>query len=228
MKVSIIVPARNEASIIEENLKNLKRVLRKYDYEIIVSEDGSTDGTDTILENIAKQEKRIEHLHSKSRLGKGKALKNAFRIANGQVLLFIDADARNNFKLIPTYIEKIFSGYDVCNSSRYLKESKQNRKFARRIVSVGYKTLVKLFFNTKLTDFQCGFKAFSRRTVPILLKAKNDGYAWDTEILVELEQKKFKIMEMPVNWYDKDGSNLNVAKDSFIFFFDLVKIRLNQ
>lgn len=226
--ITVVLPAHNEAPRLENSIIEIERILKGSPYEIIISEDGSTDGTDKIAASMASRNKKIIHLHSDERKGKGKAIKDAFKISSGDIISFMDVDLASDINDFPRLIETIENGADIAIGSRHLPESKVERSFRRAIFSKGYNFLAELLFNAEIKDLQCGFKAFHKNTLPILLSAKNDGFLWDTEVLVLAKRKGFKIVEVPITWREGGKSKVKLLKDSFKILYSLTKFKKNQ
>lgn len=202
---SIILPAYNEAGNLENCANAAREALKDYNYEIIIAEDGSTDGTDKIAEKLAKVNKRIRFLHNNKKLGRGLALKNAFKIARGKKIGYIDVDMATDMKHLKELIE-YSNDYDVVTGSRYLKISKTKRPLLRDAVSRVYNFLIRFLLGCKIYDSQCGFKAFSRRFVENeIFNIKEKSWAWDTAVLITAAKKGYKIKEFPVDWIEKKG-----------------------
>lgn len=228
MKVSVVLPAYNEAKRIENAIKKTEEILKEIgcDYEIIVAEDGSTDGTDKIVQKLVSD--RVKHLHSDKRLGRGKALMNAFEKAEGDIVIAMDVDLATNIKHLKELINAIESGYDIAIGSRLLKESKAKRTFERELYSKVYNFLVRLFLRSKIKDHQCGFKAFKKDVVLELgKKAKDNHWFWDTEVLVLAQRNGYKIKEIPVEW--REGEDTKVKRiDVFYMFSSILKMWLGK
>jgi len=227
MKISLVLPTFNEAKNLMKNIKKIENLFKKinYNYEIIIAEDGSTDGSDIIASGLSKKFSKIKHLHSPKRKGKGKAIKDAFRTSRGEILTFMDVDLSTDISYFPKLIDAIKNGADIAIGSRHLKESKIERSLTREFFSRSYNLLVKVLFRTKIKDFQCGFKAFKRRTLPILLSAKDNGFFWDTEALILAERKGLKIVQIPVRWKEAKRTKVNLLKGPLKMFYSLVKLR---
>ena len=215
--VSVVLPAYNEAANIEKAFFVTAETLLKITdrFEIIIAEDGSTDGTDRIASSLSKQYAYVVHLHSDKRQGRGKALSRAFKAASGEVLCYIDVDLATDMK----YLEKLITavsmdGYDFATGSRMMHESDAKRPFKREFASRGYNFLVRLFLRSKLYDHQCGFKAFRREALFELLdEIENEHWFWDTEVLVRAQQKGYRVMEFPVYWRHGGSSKVDLVKD---------------
>jgi len=224
--ISIVFPAYNEAERIEKAIKETEKFLKKinYDYEIIVAEDGSTDGTDKIVQELVNDKIRL--FHSDVRLGRGKALMNAFEKAKGEIVISMDVDLATNIKHLKDLIEAIENGYDIAIGSRLIEGSKAKRSFERLLYSKVYNFLVRALLKSKIKDHQCGFKAFKKDIVVKLGKeAKDNHWFWDTEILVLAQRKGYKIKEIPVEW--TEGKDTKVRRtDVFYMFSRILKMWL--
>lgn len=200
--VSIVVPAYNEASRIENSIKPLMRYANqlKLPYEVIIAEDGSTDGTDKIAKALAKKNKKIKSMHSRTKLGRGLALKRAFSVAKGDILCYIDADMATEPSCLKDLI-RCARENDVVLGSRYIKGAVVNRPFVRIAVSRLYYWMLRKTLACNIYDFQCGFKAFSREYFEKeITHIKENGWPWDTIVIIEALKKGYKVKEIPVRW----------------------------
>lgn len=226
--ISYILPVYNEADKLEKNVNELKDFLDSLDgnYEIIISEDGSTDGSDRIAERLSRNEK-IVHVHSDERLGKGGSLKNAAPRVRGNHVIFMDADLATDLKHLKDII-RFLREYDVVIGSRYLKESRASRTLKRFSLSKVYHLFVRLFFpGLKLTDTKCGFKGFRKDVFVNLNKqVRNNGWSWDLEFLVKARKQGLRIREIPVSWKEGETTKINLFRDSISQFFEIIIIKL--
>ncbi len=228
-EVSIVLPVYNESLILEKNVKLVEKAVREVasSYEIIVVEDGSSDGSDTIASIMSQQNSSITHLHSNMRLGKGGALKSAFKRCSGDVIAFMDIDLATNLKHIGEFINLIRTGYDAAVASRARPGAKVRRPLLRKIASHGYNLLVNLVFADHIYDHQCGFKAFSRQVLESVMPEVNDnGFFFDTELLVRIRKKGFRMVERPVEWIEPRVSY--VHEDPSTLFLKLVTLKLQM
>lgn len=197
---SLVLPAHNEALRLEDSVKKVVKRLRGYDYELIIAEDGSTDGTDKVGRRLAKKYKRIRFIHDDKKLGRGKALKRAFSISRGERMGYIDVDLATNLKHLPRLI-RYSKKYDMVTGSRYMSMSKIKRPLLRELFSTIYNVLIRIGLGCKIYDSQCGFKAFSRRFFEReIRRIKENTWAWDTVVLVEGIKKGYSFKEFPVEW----------------------------
>ncbi len=217
VEVSLILPAYNEAERLKGTVRQVANALYKItpSFEIIIAEDGSTDGTDRIAEELAKKYPYIKHMHSKDRLGRGKALNRAFKSSDGEILAYIDVDLATDLKHLEELINSISEdGYDFSMGSRMLKESDVKRSFTRLIASKGFNLLTRLLLKSEIKDHQCGFKAFKREPLfDILDEVKDNHWFWDTEILVRAQRRGYKIKELPVKWRCGSKTKVDLKRD---------------
>ena len=216
-KVSLILPAYNEAEVLNDTVLQVAEALHKITpkFEIIIAEDGSTDGTDKIAEQLAEEHPYIKYLHSKDRLGRGKALNRAFKLANGEINAYIDVDLATDLKHLDELINSVKEeGYDFSTGSRMLEESDVKRSFTRLTASKGFNLLTRWLLKSEIKDHQCGFKAFRREPLfDVLDEVKDDHWFWDTEILVRAQRKGYKVKEFPVRWRTGNKTKVNLKSD---------------
>ena len=228
MKVSIVLPAYNEARRLEHAVDEVKKWMDEmgYDYEIIIAEDGSTDGTDKIASMLAKEDPKVKHLHSDERLGRGKALSNAFKVAEGDILVYLDVDLSTDMKHLKELIDSIaIEGYDIATGSRLMKDSEVERPLKRLIASKVYNLLVKIILGSRINDHQCGFKAFKRDVILNIIKyVKDNHWFWDTEVLVLAQRMGYKIKEIPVKWKQSEDTKVKFVKDIIYMFSQILRM----
>ena len=229
MKISLVLPAYNEAVRLADTVDRVTESLKQIspDFEIIIAEDGSTDGTDDVARKLAVQHDYIKHLHSDERQGRGKALNRAFKTATGDVLCYIDVDLATDMTHLKELIEAIsVEGYDFATGSRMMPSSSVKRSLKRGIASQGYNFLVRAVLDSKLYDHQCGFKSFKRRPLLKLMeKVKDTHWFWDTELLVLAQYYGYKIKEFPVNWRHGGTTKVSLRKDVFEMGSQIFRLR---
>ena len=219
--IVITVPACNEAKnitkCVESLLKEAPRLVE--DFRIVIAEDGSTDGTDIIAQELEKKYKEVIHLHSPQKLGKGLALKRAFNKIEGDVYAFIDCDLATDMKFFPNLINLIREGNDLALGSRYMEGAEADRSVLRDFPSRVYNKLIRILFKDSVFDHQIGFKAFSSRLIKdILNECTSTGWFWDTEIIIRSVNSNYRLVEFPVEWKEKKNSkgSLKMVTDAAI------------
>ncbi len=231
-ELSILLPAFNEASQIRRCIKAVDSAVKKFckSYEIIVSEDGSTDGTDKIVAEMAEGNPDLVLLHSPTRLGKGKAIKNAVKASNGKYIAFMDVDLATDLACLPKLYEVVKTHGGMAIGSRHVKGSNVHRHAKRTLFSLSYNVFVRLLFLDGVRDHQCGFKTMSRTlATTVLANSRSDGYFFDTEMIVTCKKMGYPVTEVPVNWseHNKNGSKVNPVRDSKKILRDMLAFRLN-
>jgi glycosyltransferase involved in cell wall biosynthesis len=231
-EITIILPAYNEASRIEKSIQDVERAVSDLSssYEIIVAEDGSTDGTESIVAALAKSNSHLGLLHSPVRLGKGKAVKTAGRSANGDVIVFMDVDLATSLDYLPQIVKLAQANRGMAIGSRHVKTSRVQRRVSRTLFSLTYNFAVRLLFHDEVHDHQCGFKAMTREVAEVLLaETKSDGFFFDTEMILRCRKRGFPVAEVGVEWSEtrKEGrSAVRLFPDSATLGWDLLRFRL--
>ncbi|MDP3106164.1 MAG: glycosyltransferase family 2 protein [Candidatus Methanoperedens sp.] len=214
----MVLPAYNEAERIESAVERTAAALRDFtsSFEIIIAEDGSTDGTDRISETLAKKYDYVVHLHSDQRQGRGRALNRAFKASKGDILGYIDVDLATDMRHLEELVRFIRDGNDFATGSRMLPQSNVRRPFKRGFASKGFNFITRLMLGSKLYDHQCGFKAFKRDSLfKIMDTVKDTHWFWDTELFVRAQRAGFKVREFPVEWKHGGATKVNLIKDVF-------------
>ncbi|MCS7131024.1 MAG: lysylphosphatidylglycerol synthase domain-containing protein [Archaeoglobaceae archaeon] len=227
MRVSIVLPAYNEAKRLRSAVEKIEEYAKNlgYDYEILIAEDGSTDGTDKIAKEIAEKNARVKHLHSDERLGRGRALMNAFKHSSGNIVVYMDVDLSTDLRHLKELVSAISEGYDVATGSRLMKESRAKRPLKRDLASKAYNFLVRFLLGSKIHDHQCGFKAFRKSVIlEIGSQAKDTHWFWDTEVLVLAQKKGYKVKEIPVIWEHGGETKVRFKKDVLYMFFQIMRM----
>ncbi len=232
MRVSIVLPAYNEAKRLRNAVKKVLEAAKQtgYEHEIIIAEDGSTDGTDQVAAELAKEYKEVTHLHSKDRLGRGKALINAFEKASGEIVVYMDVDLATDLSHLKELVDAIaVENYDIATGSRLLKESEADRPIKRDIASKVYNFLVRLLLGSKIKDHQCGFKAFRKNAILQICKnVKDNHWFWDTEVLVLAQKLGYKVKEIPVKWRHGGETKVRLSKDATYMFSQILRMWLEE
>lgn len=182
-------------------------------YEIIVSEDGSTDGTDAIVAEMAKSNPNLLLLHAPNRLGKGKAIKNALGYSKGKIIAFMDVDLATDLACLPDLLAAVKANGGMAIGSRHIQGAQVQRRTIRTLFSLTYNVLVGLLFFDGIRDHQCGFKMMSRQVAEAVLNvSKSDGYFFDTEMIVRCKKLGFPVKEVAVRWSEKNKENASKVR----------------
>ena len=226
--LSIVIPAYNEASRINDTLKEVVKYLsaRQYDWEVLVADDGSTDDTARLVTEFASRQGNI-HLLRLPHKGKGWAVKNGMLKATGEYRFMCDADLSMPFEQVERFLPPQVQGVDIAIGSR---EAPNSRRFGepshRHIMGLVYNRVVRTLSGCDLSDTQCGFKCLRGEVVPELFsKQVIDGFAFDVEILFLATKAGLRIDEIGIDWYYREQSKVRPVRDSLAMTWDLLQIR---
>ncbi len=195
-----------------ERLEEVTLAIAK-DFKLLIAEDGSN--STAIVELLRKKYSNIVYFQHDQKLGRGKALREAWKNVQADVYVYLDVDLATDLTQFDAYKNLIEQQgrFDLVTGSRYIPESSTNRPRLRRTTSEAYNWLVRLLFRTGIHDHQCGFKSFSRKLVERLAEdSKSDSWFWDTEVIVLARKLGFKIKEIPVHWTEKKGHRTPVRR----------------
>lgn len=215
--VSAVIPVYNDRPSLEVALKTSLEILSRIttDFEILVAEDGSTDGSTEFVRQFGTLDSRVRLLHSDERQGRGRALNRAIREARGKIVCYYDVDLATDMKHLSFLIAAVRNGSAVAIGSRLLPDSDIVRTGDREIASRSYNFLVRFVLGSRIHDHQCGFKAFDReRILNIIPAIRSNHWFWDTEILVRTQRAGCRVTELPVRWRAGKGTTVRM-KDVF-------------
>jgi glycosyltransferase involved in cell wall biosynthesis len=199
VKISIVIPAYNEASTIEETLKRVHRV--PYDKEIIVVDDGSTDGTRGILQRsalIGAMGIRVL-LHDRNQ-GKGAALRTGFKAVTGDVVIIQDADLEQDPDEYPKLLEPIVNGFaEVVYGSRFQGGTYRFTSFRQLAANRFLTSLSNAILGARLSDMETGYKIFTRKVLDGL-DIKSNRFGFEPEFTAKVVKRRFRITQVPVTY----------------------------
>jgi glycosyltransferase involved in cell wall biosynthesis len=230
VKLSIIIPAYNEEKRIAKTLDSYSNFFSRKikDFEIIVVLNNCKDNSLRIVKKFSKKNKKIRYLDFKEAIGKGGAILEGFKIAKGNLIGFVDADMATPPNAFYDLIKKI-DDYDGVIASRWMKGSKISSKqpLMKRIGSRGFNILVRLLFNLKFKDTQCGAKLFKKYVIKNILDDIGiTRWAFDVNLLCSIKRKNYKIKEIPTEWNAIGASHFNLFKAMPEMFLGLLRLRL--
>lgn len=228
--LSLIIPMYNEEKILPETLKTLNEYMQNaFDiYEVVFVDDGSTDSSRAMVENCGYPNIRAVG-YDKNR-GKGGAVRYGMLEAKGDIRLFTDCDLAYGTEIIRTLYDKFTAEKcDVMIGSRNLSEDGYaGYTFLRRLASKAYIKVLCIIGGFKLTDSQCGFKAFSAKAAEeIFSKCVTDSFAFDFEAIMFASRMGFKTIEIPVKIINhrESESKVSMLGDSLHMLRDVLKIK---
>lgn len=232
--VSLVIPCFNESGRVEylfDGLKEFQSVWQG-DFEVIIVDDGSMDGTDLLLQrhpvySALKQEGKVTLLRQQN-TGKGGALKLGVLHASKEFVLTLDADMATSPLELLQWLEmkKSFAKDEILIASRELPASFVQDSFKRKLVGNIFNFMIRKAVKLNISDTQCGFKLYPVLIAKKIFAALNTpGWAHDVELLLKARQQGCKITEMPVTWNAIEGSKIEVLRDGWRMFWEVMKIR---
>ena len=232
MHLSVVIPAYNEENRIEECLRRVTAFLdlKGRPYEVIVSSDGSTDGTDRLLRAFAQAhpEARVGLVVSNRNRGKGASVRKGVLASSGAYVLVTDADLSAPIKESDKLISALEDGCDVAIGSRALRSpgADVQQSFKRRLSGRIFNAFVRLLVLPDFKGTQCGFKCFDQAAAKKLFgMQKLDGFSFDVEILYLAKKSGLRVKEVPVMWRQGVDTKVRFFRDSFRMLRDLYCIR---
>ena len=229
---SLVLPAYDERNRIEECLRTVADWLRGrpggWDWEVILVDDGSSDGTGEKARRLALElGLPLEVLRHERNRGKGAAIRTGVLASSGDPVLVSDVDLSTPLTEWVKLAERLPS-HPVSIGSRGLGEDLVRRKqpYHRRLLGKAGNLLVRLLAVPGIHDTQCGFKLFRGDVARDLFgQARIDGFAYDMEILFLARRRGFSIAEVPVLWFNSLESKVSVVRDSIRTLWDLLRLR---
>lgn len=239
-KLSVIIPAFNEKENLSKGVLNQVNeylAKQKYSYEVIIVDDGSTDGTVELTEKFVTDNKNfrlIKNIHG----GKAIAVMTGMLSSKGEIGLFTDMDQATPISEIEKLLPYFDENYDIVIGSR---EGRKGAPVIRKLMAFGFSVIRTLVLGLPFKDTQCGFKAFNRKSIEAIFPALKERWkkhlsdkgaavnaAFDVEVLFLGQKKKFKIKEVGVEWQHVGTERVQVLKDSVDAVIDIIKIRTND
>ena len=240
--LSVVIPCYNE----EKNLKRgvLSEVAnylakQKYQSEVLVSDDGSTDGSLPFVKKFIEKHPNFKLLENKH-AGKPYAIKSGVNQAQGEIILFTDMDQSAPIEDIAKLLPFFQKDYDVVIGSRGVE--RKDFPWYRQLMSWGFRVIRGCFFLKGIKDTQCGFKAFKNQVAKdlfkrlLIFKETKEVKGWrvgafDVELLFIAEKMSYKLAEVVVTWKDRDiaqNKQKNFIKESKEMLEEIIRVKIND
>lgn len=224
MKISVIIPAYNEIKTIREIIDRVKETGRVD--EILVVDDGSTDGTREVLHEM-NDAGRVRALFHEKNSGKGAAVMTGIRNAVGDIIIIQDADLEYNPNEYPNLLKPIEDGMaDVVYGSRFLGQARRPILFWNMVANKILTFVTNILYNNILSDMETGYKVFKRELVKdIPIHARR--FDFEPEFTAKILKRKYRLYEVPIAFYPRDYSEGKKIKmwDAFEALWTLIKYR---
>lgn len=227
--LSVVIPVYNEEQRLPKSLEAILVFLKQQPYksEIIISDDGSQDRTVAVAsEKLIDFPNRI--LTTPQNRGKGHAVRQGMLAAQGQYILFTDADLSTPIHEVSRFLTQLEKDQDLVIGSRGLQGAKieVRQNFLRETMGKTFNLIARLFTFKNIRDSQCGFKCFRKEIAHKLFSLQRlDGFSFDVEIIYLAQKLGYRILELPVIWRNSAQSRVQVLRDPVLMFLDILKIR---
>ncbi len=216
VSIDIVIPCLNEERTLPQSVRRLHAFLSMemapYAWSIVIADNGSADGTLAAAAALSEELPATRYIHLADR-GRGRALRQAWMESKADIVAYMDVDLSTALAHLPALVGAIANEeYDIAIGSRLLPESRvTGRALVRELTSRAYSVLFRTMFWTPFRDAQCGFKAVSRRVadddVPLV---RDNGWFFDSELLIVAQKCGYRLRELPVNWSDTLDSRVRL------------------
>jgi glycosyltransferase involved in cell wall biosynthesis len=211
----IVIPVYNEAHVVDASVRRLHDFLTTtfpFSWRITIVDNASTDGTWYAAARLARDLAHVRATHI-DRKGRGLALRSAWSASDATVVAYMDVDLSTDLGALLPLVAPLVSGHsEVAIGSRLLPGASVTRTPKRELLSRAYNTLLRTTFVTTVHDAQCGFKALRAETARRLLPlVRDEGWFFDTELLLVAQQLGERVHEVPVDWTEDRDSRVHIA-----------------
>ncbi|MFM9920513.1 glycosyltransferase [Lacisediminihabitans sp. H27-G8] len=215
LALDVAVPVYNEQATLERSIRTLHEYLSTQldvPWRITIADNASTDDTPEIADRLAEGLAGVVAVHLAEK-GRGRALKQVWLASDAAVLAYVDVDLSTDLSALPPLIAPLLSGHsDVAIGTRLARGSRVVRGGKREFVSRSYNLLLRGAMAVRFSDAQCGFKAVRREVAQELMPLIEDnGWFFDTELLIIAERSGLRIHEVPVDWIDDPESKVDIV-----------------
>ena len=229
--LAIVVPVLNEETDLppstERAVEFLSANFASYDWRLVIADNGSTDSTPEVGQGLADAHERVEYLRLEQR-GRGLALRTAWKRADADIAAYMDVDLSTELEALPGMVGAVRAGEcEIAVASRLKRGARViGRTPLREFISRSYSLIVRTMFWSSVRDYQCGCKAVSRRTVDDLVPLVEDnGWFFDSELLLLALHTGYAIEETPVTWTDDPDSRVRIVRTAWEDLKGLARLR---
>ncbi len=228
--LSVVIPAYDEINRIGSTLTRMMEYLdgQDYTYEILIVDDGSTDGTLDLVKKLSGDHEQVHSYHYDGNRGKGYAVRYGMLKATGNYVLFSDADLATPIEEVEHLFEAMHKGSDIAIGSRDVAGSKLEKRQSafREFGGKVFNRLVQLTAVPGIHDTQCGFKLFTGVACKnIFSRCLVDDFSFDVEMLYVARQLSYGIAEVPVRWHHVEGSKVVYLRDTIRMLKTLLRMK---
>ena len=226
--VDIIIPVYNEEQTLDRSIGILTKFLRENlenPWRIVIADNGSTDSTLHVGQMLSSKYGGVKCVHIPQK-GRGRALRHTWTESAADIVSYMDVDLSTDLAHFPDLVRAIEDGAHIATGSRLVKGARVTRSLKRELISRCYSALFRLMFFTPFRDAQCGFKALRRDAAMSLIPlVKDNGWFFDSEILIIGAKNGFRIKELPVRWRDDPDSRVRIISTAWTDLKGLLRLR---
>lgn len=228
LALEIVVPVFNEEAALENSIKRLAEYLTNEmpsTWKITIADNASTDRTPVIAARLSEQLPHVDYRRLEAK-GRGYALRDAWGASEAKVLAYLDVDLSTDLAALPPLVAPLLSGHsDISIGTRLGQSSRVSRGPKREFISRSYNFLLRRTMQVGFSDAQCGFKAIradvARRLLP---HVEDNGWFFDTELLIIAERSGLRIHEIPVDWVDDPDSRVDIRQTALDDIRGMVRV----
>jgi dolichyl-phosphate beta-glucosyltransferase len=228
LRLSVVIPAFNEAERLPATLRDVADYARRRcaEFEIVVVDDGSTDGTAGVIESFARGCPELRSLRLPSNRGKGAAVRAGMLAARLDHVLCLDADNATPVEAFDAFVP-LLADHELLLGSRWADGARIARRqpWVRTALGRLSNALIRVILSVDIRDTQCGFKCFRRDAARrVFGRQRMDGYSYDIETVAVAKRLGLRMREVPVLWRDVDGTHVRMAEELPVALWDLARI----
>jgi dolichyl-phosphate beta-glucosyltransferase len=231
--LSVVIPAYNEEQRLPRSIENIERYLdgHRISYELILVDDGSTDGTRQVMEAAAERNQKVRIEALPANRGKGRALAAGVAVASGDEVLVTDADLSTPIEELEKLQAALTAGAGVAIASRSIRGSQVEiaQPVYRVLMGKVFNLIVQVVLLPGIWDTQCGFKLFRADVArPVFAALTTDGFGYDPEALYLAKRRGERIVEVPVVWRNSAPTKVMPFRSSLDMFKHVVRVRFRR
>jgi putative flippase GtrA len=218
-EIDVVIPVHNEQGVLEDSVRRLHGFLvgeLPFTWRIVIADNASVDATPEIARRLARELPGVRLLRLEER-GRGRALRAAWSQSPAQVVCYMDVDLSTDLRGLLPLVAPLLSGHsDLAIGTRLAHGARVVRGPKRELISRGYNAILHAAVRARFTDAQCGFKAVRTSALRTLLAdVRDDGWFFDTELLVLAQRRGLRIHEVPVDWVDDPDSRVDIVRTAW-------------
>jgi len=232
-RLSVVIPAYNEEQRLPRTVEKIERYLdgKSVHYELILVDDGSTDGTRQVMDAAAERNPKVRIEALPANRGKGRALAAGVATARGEKVLVTDADLSTPIEELEKLEAALKSGAGVAIGSRSVRGSRVEipQPVYRVLMGKVFNVIVQVVLLPGIWDTQCGFKLFRTDVArPVFAALTTDGFGYDPEVLFLAKRRGVRIVEVPVVWRNSAPTKVMPIRSSLDMFKHVVRVRFKR